>query len=248
MRTKPILGAMLALLLASPASALADDPYGDEESTGPDVDGDGADEELVTGDDTDVGGPLPESKSDDDPTPPVAAPGTPEGSIVKQAGIGGQVGYGRAGVLELGGSAGFTAAQDFTNINLTPSIGWFFADNVQISGRLSYTYVDAGDDSGSITTILAEPSYHLPFTRKTFGFVGLGMGAAYVSGPGLGFATAPRVGANFLVGRSGILTPSLSYQYTTHETMETETGDGDSTVVMAVSSAVMANIGYTVMW
>jgi hypothetical protein len=245
MRTKPIIGALFALLIASPTAALADDPT---ESTGPDIDGDGADEEVVTGDDNDVGGPLPESKSDDDPQPAVAAPGTPEGTIVKQAGVGGQVGYGRSGVLELGGSAGFTAAQDFTSVNLTPSVGWFFADNVQISGLLSYTYVDAGDDSGSITTILAEPSYHLPFTRKAFGFLGLGMGASYVSGPGLGFATAPRVGANFLVGRSGILTPSLSYQYTTHDSMETDAGEGDSTVVMAVSSAVMANIGYTVMW
>ena len=249
MRTKPIIGALLALLLASPASALADDPYGDDdESKGPDVDGDGADEELVNTDEEDVGGPLPESKSDDDPAPPVAAPGSPEGIIVKQAGIGGQVGYGRSGVLELGGSAGFTAAQDFTSVNITPSVGWFFADNVQISGRLSYTYVDAGDQNGSITTILAEPSYHMPFTRSAFGFVGIGMGAAYVSGPGLGFATAPRVGANFMVGRSGILTPSLSYQYTTHESMETETGDGSSQVLLAVSSAVMANVGYTVMW
>ena len=251
MRTKPIFGAMLALLLASPASALADDPYGDEDkdtSKGPDVDGDGADEEVVTDEGNDVGGPLPESKSDDDPQPRVATPGTPEGIIVRQAGVGGQVGYGRSGVLELGGSAGFTAAQDFTSVNVTPSIGWFFADNVQISGRLSYTYVDAGDQNGSITTALVEPSYHMPFSRTAFGFVGLGMGAAYVTGPGIGFATAPRIGANFLVGRSGILTPSLSYQYTTHESMETEGPNGQNTVLLAVSSAVMANVGYTVMW
>ena len=96
---------------------------------------------------------------------------------------------------------------------------------------------------GSITTLLVEPSYHLPFTRTAFGFVGMGFGGAYVSGPGLGFAVAPRIGANFMVGRSGVLTPALSWQYTTHDTMDTPNG-----ALLVVSSAVAANIGYTVMW
>lgn len=246
MRSKPIFGALFALLIA-PGAALAQST--EPTSSGPDVDGDGADEEMVgDADNDDVGGPLPTPRSDDDPAPPVASPGTPVGMVVKQAGVGGQVGYGRAGVIELGGSAGFTAASEFTNINITPSIGWFVADNLQLTGRLSFTYVSAddgmgNDESGSLTTVLAEPSYHLPFSRTAFGFAGIGMGAAYVSGPGLGFALAPRIGANFLVGRSGILTPALSWQYTTHDSMETEQG-----AVLVVSSAVAANIGYTVMW
>ena len=248
MRSKPFAGILFALVIAAPAGAFAqspDDP--EDESTGADVDGDGADEELITESD-EYGEPLPEPKSDADPLPPVARPGAQVGSVVRQAGVGGQVGYGRAGVLELGGSAGFTAASEFTNINISPSIGWFVADNLQLSGRLSFTYVAAEDamgnsQDGSITTLLAEPSYHLPFSRSTFGFIGMGVGGAHVSGPGLGFAVAPRIGANFLVGRSGILTPALSWQYTTHETMETAAG-----TLIAVSSAVMANIGYTVMW
>ena len=251
MRSKPIAGILFALLVAAPAGALAqapDNTTDTDETTGPDVDGDGADEEIVNTDDNEAGGPLPESASDDDPAPPVATPGTPTGMVVKQAGVGGQVGYGRAGVLELGGSAGFTAASDFTNVNITPSIGWFVADNLQLSGRLSFTYVSTendqgGNEDGSITTVLVEPSYHLPFNRSVFGFIGMGLGGAHVTGPGLGFALAPRVGANLMVGRSGVLTPALSWQYTTHETMETEAG-----ALLVVSSAVMANIGYTVMW
>ena len=94
-----------------------------------------------------------------------------------------------------------------------------------------------------ITTVLAEPSYHVPFNRTTFAFLGMGMGASYVQGPGLGFAIAPRVGGNFLVGRSGVLTPSLSWQYTTHDTMETGQGQ-----LLVVTSALRANVGYTVMW
>jgi len=249
---KPFAGILFAFLVALPAVAIAqdaDDPEtpGEDETTGPDVDNDGADEEIVT-DSNEAGGPLPDSASDDDPAPPVAQPGPPVGTIVKQAGVGGQVGYGRAGVLELGGSAGFTAASDFTNVNFTPSIGWFVADNLQLSGRLSYTYVSTEDSAGatqdgSIMTLLVEPSYHLPFNRTTFGFLGIGAGGAYVSGPGLGFALAPRIGANFMVGRSGVLTPALSWQYTTHDTMDTPAGS-----LLVVSSAVMANVGYTVMW
>lgn len=251
MRSKPFAGILFALLIAAPAGVFAqntDNTTDTDETTGPDVDGDGADEEIVNTDDNSAGGPLPESASDDDPAPPVATPGTPAGMVVKQAGVGGQVGYGRAGVLELGGSAGFVAASEFTNITISPSIGWFVADNLQLSGRLSFTYVSADDgmgaeQDGSITTALIEPSYHLPFNRSVFGFLGMGMGAAYVSGPGVGFALAPRVGANLMVGRSGVLTPALSWQYTTHETMETQNG-----ALLVVSSAVMANIGYTVMW
>jgi len=247
MNSKPIFGLLFALVMAAPATAMAQTNA--PPSTGPDVDADGADEELA-GDPNDnkPGGPLPESRSDTDVNPPVASPGTPAGLIVRQAGIGGQVGYGRAGVLELGGSAGFTASSDFTVVNVTPSIGWFVADNLQLSGRLAFDYVRTEDamgntDDGSITTLLVEPSYHLPFTRTAFGFVGMGFGGAYVSGPGLGFAVAPRLGANFIVGRSGVLTPALSWQYTTHDTMDTPNG-----ALLVVSSAVAANIGYTVMW
>jgi hypothetical protein len=46
-----------------------------------------------------------------------------------------------------------------------------------------------------------------------------------------------------MVGRSGVLSPSVSYQYNSHETEEME---GNTYVVM--STAVAANIGYTVMW
>jgi hypothetical protein len=61
---------------------------------------------------------------------------------------------------------------------------------------------------------------------------------------------APRIGMDFLVGRSGILRPSLSYQYTTHESMasgEPSEGTGSVTLV-AVSSALRFNIGYSTMW
>ncbi len=188
-------------------------------------------------------GDLPKAQSDNDPAPEVASPGMPPGGLVEQAGVGGLIGYGRAGVLELGGSAGLTAASDLTQVNVSPSIGWFAADNLELTGILDFAYAKAGDTSGTIFTALVEPSYHLPFNRSTFGFLGMGLGVSYIDGPGAGFAIAPRVGANVMVGRSGILTPSLSWQYTTHDTMDTGQG-----ALLVVSSAVRAQVGYTVMW
>jgi hypothetical protein len=217
---------------------------------GDDVDGDGADEEIPAGatpTSPPNDGTLPPPRSDADPQPEVATPGVTSGGLVKQAGVGGQTGYGRAGVLELGGSASFRTGSGFTQASVSPSVGWFLTDNFQVSGMFDLGYVEQDDQSAMLTSLLFEPSYHIPFTRSLFAFMGVGLGGAHVEDLGLGFATAPRVGMNVLVGRSGILTPSLSWQYTTHDT-ETMEGELADTTVLAVSSAARFNIGYTVMW
>jgi hypothetical protein len=189
------------------------------------------------------GVPLPEAKSDHDEQPVVASPGLPAGGLVSQAGVGGVVGYGRAGVLELGGSAGFQFATDYRNMNFSPTAGWFLADNLEISAILSVSNIKAGTATTTLWSALLEPSYHLPFNRSMFAFLGLGLGASYVTSLGTGLALAPRVGANFLVGRSGVLTPSISYQYTSHDSMT-----ADNVTLLAVSSSTRFNVGYTAMW
>ena len=193
---------------------------------------------------------LPPPTSDNDPAPPVAAPAAslPPGGVVEQAGVGGTVGYGRAGVLELGGSAGLMIAPDFRVVNVSPTIGWFVADNLELSGILGVTNIEADGNSATIWSALVEPSYHVPFNRTMFAFGGLGIGAAYTSDLGTGLAVAPRIGMNFLVGRSGVLTPSLSYQYTTHDIDEVDTGDMQSRSVVEVSNTLVFNVGYTAMW
>ena len=217
--------------LAASAPALADTPDDEQQRTAPPT----PQEQL----------PLP--VSDTDPAPPVARPDLelPPGGVVHQAGIGGDVAYGRPGVLELGGSAGFMIAPNFRSVNVSPSIGWFIADNLELSAILGVSNIKAGDESATVFSALVEPSYHLPFNRTMFGFLGMGMGGAYISELGGGLAVAPRIGANFLVGRSGILTPSLSYQYTTHS-IDREMDD--HIALLAVSSSLRVNIGYTAMW
>jgi hypothetical protein len=193
---------------------------------------------------------LPPPQSDRDPAPPVASPDValPPGGLVKQAGVGGVVGYGRAGVLELGGSAGLVLASEFRNVNVSPSIGWFVTDNLQLSAIFGISNIKAEDEDATVLSAVVEPSYHLPFNRTMFGFMGIGLGGAYISDLGGGFAVAPRIGANFMVGRSGILTPSLSYEYTTHSVDDAGDEMGKDLALVAVSSALRVNVGYTVMW
>ena len=194
---------------------------------------------------------LPPVQSDNDPAPPVPTPTVPgiNGSVVEQAGVGGSVGYARTGVLELGGSAGLTLAQDIRALNFSPSIGWFLVDNFELSAILDVTNLKAGSESATLWSALLEPSFHLPFNRGMFGFVGMGIGAAYQNDLGAGMAVAPRVGMDFLVGRSGILRPSLSYEYTTHDSMAAVSADGTTSVTLvAISSALHFNVGYSTMW
>jgi len=190
---------------------------------------------------------LPPSHSHHDEAPPVASPDLtlPPGGVVGQAGVGGDVGYGRPGVLELGGSAGLMMASKFRSVSVSPSVGWFFAENIEASAILGVSNIKAGTQSATVWSALVEPSYHLPFTRTMFGFLGLGAGAAYVSQLGTGFALAPRIGGNFMIGRSGILTPSLSYEYTTHNVNSSEM---DNVTLVSISGELRVNIGYTAMW
>ena len=221
--------AFLATTLALATPALADD----EQTTAPPTQ-----EEN-----------LPEPTSDNDPAPPVSAPVVDvDATVVAQAGVGGVTGYGRKGVLELGGYAGMMIAPGFRNVNLSPMFGWFVSDNLELSAIAGVSNIKAGDQSSTVWSALLEPSYHVPFNRTTFGFVGMGIGAAYVSGLGAGLAVAPRIGANVLVGRSGVLTPSLSYEYTTHNVETVTEDDMKNITLVAVSSALRINIGYTAMW
>lgn len=186
---------------------------------------------------------LAPAQSDEDPQPPPASPLPPDANVVEQAGVGGSVAYGRAGVLELGGSASFSTASDFTEFSLRPSIGWFIADNLELSGILSFNHAKIGDSSATSWALLAEPSYHLPINSTLFAFLGIGAGISHVNGVGTGFALAPRLGMNILIGRSGILTPALIAQYSTTDSVETPNG-----TLVAVTSSFGMQVGYTVMW
>ena len=184
--------------------------------------------------------PLPQPRSDHDPRPPVAEPASSE--PIQQAGIGGGAAYGRAGVVELGGSASVISATGLFAATLSPTVGWFFQDNLQLSGIMGFNYTNVRGNPSLFMTLLAEPSYHLPISQGAFGFLGIGFGASAMAGVGTGFAMSPRLGMNILVGRSGILTPAV---FTHYSTISAVGGPGGT--VLTVSATYGLQIGYTVM-
>jgi hypothetical protein len=205
--------------------------------------------QVRVGEGTPRGSVPPVQNVEEPPPPPAPAVTLPESGVIKQAGIGSPIAYGRVGVLELGGSAGFSAASNYTRFNLSPSIGWFIVDNVELSLLTGLNYFRVGstdttpETSATEVSALVEPSFHLPFSEQVFGFIGLGAGVNYITDSEVGFAVQPRLGANFMVGRSGILTPSFNVAYSTVEAIRTQAG-----TVLAVRTSYGLNIGYTVMW
>jgi len=142
-----------------------------------------------------------------DPTPP-ARPVDPESAtlaVVEQAGVGGPVPYGAAGVLEVGG-AGLVWADDASVwANLRPFAGLFVADAIQLTlaNDLVFTWSE-GQDLAVALAYTIEPSLHLGLVDRLWLAVGIGGGLAYdgVRAAALGNA---RLGLDVLVGRSGML-------------------------------------------
>jgi hypothetical protein len=225
----PTLAAVLAVI--APAIAAADDQTAPAPSDGPNQP---------------IAAVPAEHPYATEPQPATAPPPAPT-NVVDEAHVRRAVPYGQEGVREVGGSAGLTLASNMRDINFSPSIGWFLHDNFEVSGILSVSNLKAGNESSTAWSALVEPSFHFQMNRELYTFVGVGVGAAYIDPLGTALAVAPRVGMNFLVGRSGILTPSLSYEYTMHDQMKGADGTSDVTL-LAVSSALRANIGYSVMW
>ncbi len=180
-----------------------------------------------------------------DPVPTAPTLDVPESGIVSQAGAGNDIGYARAGVLELGGSASFTRARGLTEFGFAPSLGYFFMDNWEASTSLNWTYVKADGDGNHVLMLLVEPSFHYPTSNQDFIFMGLGLGLAYQSaGDGSGgFAFAPRVGYKRLVGRSGVLTADLRVVYSTADVVQTPRG-----TALTVDGAATLGLGFAVMW
>ena len=191
---------------------------------------------------------YPPPASAAEPAPAAAPMVAAEATVVEQTRIDNVSAYGRKGTFELGGHTGMMMAPGFRNVNFSPTFGWFVSDGIELTTIAGVSNIKAGDSSSTVWSALLEPSYHVPLNRSTFGFFGVGVGAAYVSGLGTGLAVSPRIGANVLVGRSGVLTPSFSYEYTTHNVESVGDEDMKNITHAAVSSAMRINIGYTAMW
>jgi hypothetical protein len=174
------------------------------------------------------------------PSPPM--PPTPGTTVYRQAGTGSEVPYASAGILELGGAGALDVGENITILSLRPFAGWFITDNLQLSGILELRWADVAGNSNTIFGLLGEPSYHLPFNPRLFGFLGVGAGIAN-NGDETGFALRPRIGVDMLVGRSGIFRPTLEL---TWSTVDVVTQEGSTLV--GISTRYGATFSYSVMW
>lgn len=171
-------------------------------------------------------------------------------SIYTQENKGAAPTYAQQGVMEFGVSAGLSLAQDIRALNIAPSLGWFMSDSFEMSAIADLTNIKAGSESATLYSGLVEPSFHVAMSgNNVFGFVGMGVGGAYVRELGGALAVAPRLGMDVRLGHAGILRPSLAYEYTTHDAMGAVDSKGNSNVALiGVSSALRFNIGYSAMW
>lgn len=173
-----------------------------------------------------------------------------EMELKRQAGIGSDFAYAESGVIEVGGSINYSNTKSRVSSGFTPSLGYFFNDNLQVSALTNFTYTHLKDKNatGDTTTrsgsIVLEPSVHMPVSRTQFVFGGLGLGSYFAKGQDTGTAVAPRVGYKTLVGRSGLLTVALQGVYALNKK---ENEDVDGTVI-TVENGVNIDIGYSVLF
>lgn len=156
--------------------------------------------------------------------------------------------YGDAHSGEAGASVGMMLMGKLSG-NISPQIGWFLTDHVELSAILSLSHVVDGGRSATYGSALFEPSLHLPtpWNPDIQAFAGLGFGVNELKDVGFGLAFAPRLGVNIPVGDHGVFTPSLSLEFMTH---------GVDNAIMATPdkndpnapTALRLNIGYTSTW
>jgi hypothetical protein len=165
--------------------------------------------------------PRDYSKPNQEPPPP-EAPGSIKQvqsgqpmEVAVKAGEGSPIAYGRASVVELGGSLAFTHQSETTIFTFTPTFGYFVADGFELSvlPELRITDVE-GEDGGENAADVSiggavEPSFHLAFNPSVYGFLALGLGVRYAEDPGFDLFFRPSIGMDILIGRSGILKPAL---------------------------------------
>jgi hypothetical protein len=164
-----------------------------------------------------------------------------EVEVAKNAGVGSDLAYATRSVVEMGGALSLRHQSDTTAFRVSPSIGYFFVDNLELTLFPELTVTRIGADDGPAgegaqtdwaVGVVLEPSYHLPFNDRLLGFVGLGVGLNFAEDPKVDFVFRPRLGLDILVGRSGILKPAAF--------MDVGVADG--------LSAGGLEAGYTVMW
>lgn len=150
----------------------------------------------------------------------------------------GRPAYGQKGAVELGGSLGMNWTNDSFALDVSPTVGYFLLDRVELSALLRISYEDQEDDNGQRESVksgafVIEPSYHLPVREEVFVLAGLGFGVGH-DDEDFDLEFIPRVGLNVGIDLVGVVTPSLKMPILI---------DNDGT-----SAGLGFEVGYSVVW
>lgn len=151
----------------------------------------------------------------DEPRPAAPAPPKAEGAgddqveVTRGAGVGSPLGYARRTIVELGGALALTHESQTTEFRISPSIGYFFIDGLELTLFPELQIIDVDGETDVRVAGTLEPSYHLALNDAAlFGFAGIGVGLSWSDDPGLDLFFRPRLGLDIMIGRSGILKPA----------------------------------------
>jgi hypothetical protein len=159
-----------------------------------------------------------------DPAPPVPtvlehAPRESRVTVVEQAGVGGPLSYGSATVLEVGGSGSLSMAGKHLYLRMAPYVAWFVLDGLSLS-YVHEIYVTKQDARYRVATApMLAASVHFRVTDRLLVSTGPEFGALY-NGDEWGVLGRIRLGLDILVGRSGVLHPSIYGAWASADTID----------------------------
>jgi hypothetical protein len=195
----------------------------------------------VRDDDVDVATATP------DPAPPVPTvlehgPRDARMTVVEQAGVGGPLSYGTATVLEVGGAGSMSFAGKHLYLRMVPFVAWFVLDGLQLS-YLHEIYVTKQNSRYRVATApMLGASAHFRLTDRLLIATGPECGALY-NGDEWGVLARIKLGLDILVGRSGVLHPSIYGAWASVDTI-----DAGGTTVFGQHVSLGFDIAYAAMF
>jgi opacity protein-like surface antigen len=121
--------------------------------------------------------------------------------------------FGKQGTIQLGGSISGTWMSSLSTFGIDPEVGYFIRDMFELTAIVGIDYTNTRQSDGTRVgntdfDVLLEPSYHVPLSKGTLLFGGLGVGVGYAENT-VGFDLVPRVGVNIEIGKSGVFSPAI---------------------------------------
>jgi hypothetical protein len=173
---------------------------------------------LVQDDDVDPDTATP------DPAPPVPtvlehAPRESRVTVAEQAGVGGPLSYGSAMVLEVGGSGSLSMADKHLYLRMAPYVAWFVLDGLELSYMHEIYVAKQNDHYRFATAPMLGASAHMRVTDRLLVALGPECGALY-NGAAWGVLGRIKLGLDILVGRSGVLHPSIYGAWASVDTID----------------------------